>query len=172
MPAGASTHPHTDCCSSPHSSRLCHTPTARPPRHPRSPSSRHPLVRRRRPLSSPSAPPSKRVNSPAGPRPLVNPRQSSAAHGAPPSKSIQISDPVRALLDPPYNLYENITKKQNKEKVQKSIFWETARLYSRVLCTRFGRVAYLPLNLLPCVPQDDRTNAPDGSGQSMEPRNC
>ena len=116
--------------------------------------------------------PSTRVNSPAGPRPLVNPRQSSAAHGAPPSKSIQISDPVRALLDPPYNLYENITRKQNKEKVQKSIFWETARLYSRVLCTRFGRVAYLPLNLLPCVPQDDRTNAPDGSGQSMEPRNC
>ena len=118
MPAGASTHPHTDCCSSPHSSRLCHTSTAHPPRHPLSPSSRHPLVvvRRRRPLCAELAlaPPVKARQFPGWPS---APRQSSSkfrgARGlrqnpSNPSKSVKSQTPFGPLaLLSPYEFFQS-----------------------------------------------------------------
>ena len=106
--AGASTHPHTDCCSSPHTSHLYHTPTARPP-------DIHCLARPRpRPVNARQFPG----------RPSAPSQSSSKFRGAraPPSKSIQISDPVRALLDPPYNLYEKISPKSKIKKKYKKAF--------------------------------------------------
>ena len=95
MPAGASTHPHTDCCSSPHSSRLCHTPTAPPPDIHCIARSCPPVKARQFPgrPSAPSQSSSKFRGAQRGLRQNENPSN--------PSKSVKSQTPFGPLL-PPY----------------------------------------------------------------------